>query len=167
SQLDTIEEPLVRDMLEQRLRIIAADIATLDTAMRDLLKATPSLRKRHDRMCKVTGVGPVLATALLADLPELGSVSSKAIAALLGVAPHARQSGSSNCRGKCSGGRKHLRDIAYMAALSAIKIKDPILGTFYQRLRSNGKTFKIAIVATIRKLITILNAIAKTDPAFT
>ncbi|SCX23233.1 hypothetical protein DSM25558_5526 [Agrobacterium sp. DSM 25558] len=54
-----------------------------------------------------------------------------------------------------------------MAALSAIKIKDPILGTFYQRLRSNGKTFKIAIVATIRKLITILNAIAKTDPAFT
>ncbi|WP_421363891.1 hypothetical protein, partial [Agrobacterium rosae] len=65
SQLDTIEEPLVRDMLQQRLRIIAADIATLDTAMRDLLKATPSLRKRHDRMCKVTGVGPVLATALL------------------------------------------------------------------------------------------------------
>ncbi|WP_143240137.1 transposase, partial [Agrobacterium sp. DSM 25558] len=96
-----------------------------------------------------------------------GRCSPCAIAALLGVAPHARQSGSSNRRGKCSGGRKHLRDIAYMAALSAIKIKDPILGTFYQRLRSNGKTFKIAIVATIRKLITILNAIAKTDPAFT
>lgn len=166
-QLDTIEEPLVRDMLETRLGVIAADIATLDTAMRDLLKATPSLRRRHDRMCQVTGVGPVLATALLADLPELGTASSKVIAALLGVAPHARQSGTSNRRGKCSGGRKHLRDIAYMAALSAIKIRDPVLGAFYQRLRSKGKPFKIAIVATIRKLVTILNAIARTDPAFT
>ncbi len=167
SQLDTIEEPLVRDMLEARLRIIAQDIAIMDKAMHALLKATPSLRKRHERMCQVTGVGPVLASALLADLPELGTVSSKVIAALLGVAPHARQSGNSNRKGKCSGGRKHLRDIAYMAALSAIKIRDPVLGTFYQRLRSKGKTFKIAIVATIRKLITILNAIAKTDPAFT
>lgn len=166
SQLDTIEEPLVRGMLEARLCIIATDIATLDRAMRDLLKATPALRKRHDRMCKVTGVGPVLATALLADLPELGAVSSKVIAALVGVAPHARQSGSSNRQGKCSGGRKHVRDIAYMAALSAIKIKDPVLGAFYQRLRSKGKPFKLAIVATIRKLVTILNAIARTDPAF-
>ena len=166
SQLDTIEEPLVRDMLEVRLRIIDTDIATLDRAMRDLLKATPGLRKRHDRMCKVTGVGPVLATALIADLPELGTVSSKVIAALVGVAPHARQSGSSNRQGKCSGGRKHLRDIAYMAALSAIKVKDPVLGAFYQRLRSKGKPFKLAIVATIRKLVTILNAIARTDPAF-
>ncbi|MDA5250353.1 IS110 family transposase, partial [Agrobacterium sp. MAFF210268] len=69
----------VRDMLEVRLRIIDTDIATLDRAMRDLLKATPGLRKRHDRMCKVIGVGPVLATALIADLPELGTVSSKVI----------------------------------------------------------------------------------------
>lgn len=166
SQLDTIEEPLVRDMLQARLCTIAGDITTLDRAMRDLLKTTPALRKRHDRMCKVTGVGPVLATALIADLPELGSVSSKVIAALVGVAPHARQSGTSNRRGKCSGGRKHVRDIAYMAALSAIKIKDPVLGAFYQRLRGKGKPFKLAIVATIRKLVTILNAIARTDPAF-
>lgn len=166
SQLDTIEEPLIREMLEARLRIIATDITTLDRAMRDQLKKTPALKKRYDRMCEVTGVGPVLATALLADLPELGTVSSKVIAALVGVAPHARQSGSSNRKGKCSGGRKHLRDIAYMAALSAIKIKDPILGAFYQRLRSKGKPFKLAIVATIRKLVTILNAIARTDPAF-
>lgn len=166
SQLDTVDEPLVRDMLEERLRIIAADVTILDRAMRDLLKATPALRKRHDRLCKVTGVGPVLATALIADLPELGAVSSKVIAALVGVAPHARQSGSSSRQGKCSGGRKHVRDIAYMATLSAIKIKDPVLGDFYQRLRSKGKPFKLAIVATIRKLVTILNAIARTDPAF-
>lgn len=166
SQLDTICEPLVHDMLQTRLQTIAKDIATLDRAMAEQLKAAHALRRRYDRMCAVTGVGPVFATALLADLPELGTVSSKVIAALVGVAPHARQSGSSNRHGRCSGGRKHLRDIAYMAALSAIKVKDPVLGAFYQRLRSRGKPFKLAIVATIRKLITILNAIAKTDPAF-
>ena len=111
-------------------------------------------------------VGPVLATALLADMPELGQVSSKVAAALVGVAPYARQSGQSDRNGRCAGGRKHLRDIAYMAVLSAIKVKDPVLGGFYQRLRARGKPFKLAMVATVRKLITILNAIARTDPAF-
>lgn len=166
SQLDTISEPLVQEMLQARLQTIAKDIVTLDRAMAELLKSTPALHTRFERMRAVTGVGSVLATALLADLPELGAVSSKVIAALVGVAPHARQSGASNRQGRCSGGRKHLRDIAYMAALSAIKIKDPVLGAFYQRLRSKGKPFKLAIVATIRKLMTILNAIARTDPAF-
>ncbi|SHF10179.1 transposase [Devosia limi] len=99
-------------------------------------------------------------------MPELGKVSAKVAAALLGVAPYARQSGASDRNGRCSGGRKHLRDIAYMAVLSAIKVKDPVLGSFYQRLRARGKPFKLAMIATVRKLITILNAIARSDPAF-
>lgn len=166
SQLDTEDEPTVRLLIEERLHTIARDLLRLDKAMRALLVQTPALRQRHDRLCQVKGVGPVLATTLLADLPELGRVSAKAIAALLGVAPHARQSGASNRAGRCCGGRKHLRDIAYMAVLSAIKAKDPVLAGFYQRLRRKGKPFKLAMVATIRKLITILNAIARTDPAF-
>lgn len=99
-------------------------------------------------------------------MPELGHLSSKAAAALIGVAPHARQSGNTQRPGRCSGGRKHLRDIAYMGVLSAIKTNDPLLATFYNRLRQHGKPFKLAIVATIRKLISILNAIARDDPAF-
>lgn len=166
SQLDTIDEPLVRDMIEARQRTIAQNIKALDKAVKELLDATAHLRQQHRRLCQVPGVGPIFATALLADLPELGHVSPKVAAALLGVAPHARQSGKTNRPGRCTGGRKHLRDIAYMGTLSAIKAKDPALQPFYARLRSNGKPFKLAMVATIRKLITILNAIARSDPAF-
>lgn len=165
-QLDTIAEPLVRDMLEARLDRIAQDVALLDKAMADTVKQAPALAQQTRRLCQVAGVGPVLATALVADMPELGQISAKAAAALLGVAPYARQSGRSRRPGQCVGGRKHLRDIAYMGVLSAVKSKDPVLEGFYRRLRAKGKPFKLAMVATIRKLITILNAIAKTDPAF-
>lgn len=167
SQSDTIHEPLVRALIAERLATIAQEIKRLDAAIAELLAQTPQLEQCHKRLRQVTGVGPVLATALLADMPELGKVSAKVAAALLGVAPYARQSGASQRSGRCLGGRKHLRDIAYMAVLSAIKVKDPILGGFYQRLRTRGKPFKLAMIATVRKLITILNAIAKEDPAFT
>ena len=166
SQLDTIVEPLVRAMIEARLETIRIEVVALDKAMTALVKASSTLKAQYDRLCQVSGVGPVLAIAVLADMPELGTISSKAAAALLGVAPYARQSGRTNRAGRCAGGRKHLRDIAYMGALSAIKAKDPILEPFYRRLREAGKPFKLAMIATIRKLITILNAIAKTDPAF-
>lgn len=166
SQRQTEDEPLVLAMIAERLDTIAKDLKRLDLAIRQLLASIPGLRRRHDRLCRTPGVGPVLARTLLADMPELGRISSKAAAALIGVAPHSRQSGRSTRAGRCSGGRKHLRDIAYMGVLSAIKAKDPVLAGFYNRLRTRGKPFKLAIVATIRKLITILNAIARTDPAF-
>lgn len=166
SQLDTIEEPLVRGLIEERLVSIAEQIRRLEAAVADLLAQTPQLQKRQARLRQVPGVGPVFATALLADMPELGRVSAKVAAALLGVAPYARQSGTAHRSGRCMGGRKHLRDIAYMAVLSAIKARDPVLGGFYQKLRTRGKPFKLAMIATVRKLITILNAIARTDIAF-
>lgn len=161
SQLDTISEPVVRRMIQARLRTLAAGIALLDRTMKDLVAASPQLRRLGERLAAEKGVGPVLATALIADMPELGRIGAKAAAALLGVAPHSRQSGAASRPGRCQGGRKHLRDILYMAALSAVKAKDTSLHAFYKRLRGNGKPFKVAIVATMRKLITILNAIAK------
>jgi transposase len=166
SQLDTIAEPIVRGLIEARMVGIAGEIKTLEAAIADLLAQTPPLRQRQARLRQVTGVGPVLAISLLADMPELGKVSAKAAAALIGVAPYSRQSGRTDRNGRCLGGRKHLRDIAYMAVLSAIKAKDPVLAGFYQRLRARGKPFKLAMIATVRKLITILNAIAKLDPVF-
>lgn len=166
SQLDTIDEPVVHEMITARLKTIAQDVASLDTAVKEVLALTPRLRQRHVRLRQVKGVGPILATTLLADMPELGKVSSKVAAALLGVAPYARQSGASERSGRCVGGRKHLRDIAYMAVLSAVKAKDPVLGRFYLKLRARGKPFKLAMIAAVRKLITILNAIARSDPAF-
>lgn len=165
-QLDTIEQPLVRSLIEERLSAIVQEIKRLEAAIAALLDHTPKLQQRQARLRQVRGVGPVLAIALLADMPELGKVSAKVAAALVGVAPYARQSGATDRNGRCSGGRKHLRDIAYMAVLSAIKVRDPVLAGFYQRLRARGKPFKLAMIATVRKLITILNAIARTDIAF-
>lgn len=166
SQRQTEDEPLVLAMIAERLGTIAKDLGRLEEAMRRLIAANPALRDRHQRLCRVPGVGPVLARTLLADMPELGHIPAKSAAALIGVAPHARQSGRTVRAGRCWGGRKHLRDIAYMAVLSAIKMNDPVLAGFYKRLRTRGKPFKLAMVATIRKLITILNAIARTDPEF-
>jgi len=166
SQLDTIDEPIVCRMIRARLRSIAASLILLNKTMRDIVRSAPQLKHRFEVLTGVKGVGPVLATGLLADMPELGHISAKAAAALIGVAPHARQSGRSQKPGRCQGGRKHLRDTLYMAALSAIKARDQTLHNFYKRLRENGKPFKVAIVATMRKLITILNAIAKNEPAF-
>lgn len=165
-QLDTIQEPLVRSLIEERLAGIVQEIKRLEAAMAELVTEDRSLRQRQARLQQVSGVGPVLALTLLADMPELGRVSAKVAAALVGVAPYARQSGASDRHGRCAGGRKHLRDIAYMAVLSAIKVNDPVLAGFYRRLRARGKPFKLAMIATVRKLITILNAIAKTDKAF-
>lgn len=166
SQLDTIDEPLVRAMIAARRTVLDQDVKALDKAMREAWAADPRLSRRYKRLCQVTGVGTVFATTMLADLPELGQVPSRSVAALIGVAPHARQSGASGRPGRCSGGRKHLRDIAYMGALSAIKARDPVLEPFYRRLRAKGKPFKLAMIAVVRKLFTILNAIARSDPAF-
>jgi len=166
SQLDTIAEPVVRRMIQARLRSIALGLVCLEKAVRTLLAAAPHLQRQVDRLCQAKGVGPILAGALVADMNELGHISAKAAAALIGVAPHARQSGTSTRPGRCAGGRKALRDILYMATLSAIKARDPVLAGFYKRLREKGKPFKLALVATMRKMITILNAIARNDPAF-
>jgi len=166
SQLDTVTEPLVRRMIQARLRSIAAGILLIGKTIRARIAASPHLQARFVRLTAVKGVGPVLAASLIADMPELGRISAKAAAALLGVAPHARQSGASNRPGRCQGGRKSLRDTLYMATLSAVTARDPNLQPFYKRLREKGKPFKTALVAAMRKLITILNAIARTDPAF-
>ena len=97
---------------------------------------------------------------------ELGQISAKKLASLVGVAPHARQSGKSTLSGKCGGGRKPVRDVAYMATLSAIKARMPHLYPFYKRLREAGKPFKVALIATARKLATTLNAILKHQSPF-
>lgn len=158
---DTLEEPLVRRMVEARRVGLKLVIARLDKAIADLIASTAVLARRYRLLVLVPGVGPVLASTLLALLPELGRIGAKAIAALVGVAPFSRQSGNTDRGGRCRGGRGAVRAVLYMAALSAIRCGNPALARFYDRLRRAGKPAKPAIVATMRKLITILNAIAR------
>ncbi|KRA45808.1 IS110 family transposase [Devosia sp. Root635] len=150
SRLDIASDTMVRRMLARIHTMIAGNIARLDAEIANHINAT-HLRARYDILIAVAGVGPVLAATLLCDLPELGNAAPKQLASLVGVAPHARQSGRTARAGRCSGGRASVRNVLYMATLSALKARVPAL----------GKPFKLAINAAMRKFITILNAIVK------
>ena len=160
SRLDIACDPLVRRMLGRMRLTMQANIARLDAEIASHIRAT-HLKARYDILIAVPGVGPVLAATLLCDLPELGHANPKQLASLVGVAPHARQSGKTIRPGRCSGGRASVRNVLYMATLSAIRARTPALRPFFDRLRANGKPFKIAITAAMRKFITIINAIIK------
>lgn len=160
SRLDIATDTMVRRMLARMQTSICTNIARLDSEIASHIRTT-HLKARFDILIAVPGVGPVLAATLLCDLPELGNASPKQLASLAGVAPHARQSGRTARPGRCSGGRTSVRNVLYMATLSALKARVPALRTFYDRLRANGKPFKVAINAAMRKFITILNAIVK------
>jgi transposase len=141
------------DFLERELRIA-------DTELGEMLRRSPAWRERDNRLQSVPGVGPVLSLTLLAELPELGRLSRREIAKLVGVAPLARDSGTRRGRRFVQGGRAPVRAVLYMAALVATR-RNPVIGAFYTRLLAAGKPKKVALVACMRKLLTILNAMAR------
>ena len=132
----------------------------LDTRILELSERVDAWRERRQIMQSMTGVGVTLSTTLLCDLKELGALNHKQIAALVGVAPLNRDSGK--MRGKCRirGGRAHVRTVLFMATLSAIQ-HNPVIRSFYQRLLANGKNRKVAVVACMRKMIVLLNAMVR------
>jgi len=136
--------------LEKRLKRANDDID-------DLIKQSPVWRQKEKILTSVLGVGPVVTTTLLCGLPELGSLSARKLSALVGVAPFNRDSGQYRGRRSCWGGRAHVRAALYMAALTASRC-NPVIRAFYQRLRLAGKPAKVALVACMRKILVILNA---------
>ena len=117
-------------------------------------------RERDNLLQSVPGVGPTLSRTLVAELPELGTLTRHQIAALVGVAPLNRDSGTFRGRRTTWGGRAVVRAVLYMSTLAAVRY-NPVLKAFYQRLRAAGKAPKVALVACMRKLLTILNAMLK------
>ena len=132
----------------------------LDRGLRDMLRRSPVWREQDDLLRSVPGVGPQLSVALLADLPELGTLGRRQIAALVGVAPMNRDSGTMRGRRTVSGGRARVRAALYMGALVASR-HNPVICSFYQRLLAAGKSKKLALTACMRKLLTILNSMVK------
>jgi transposase len=124
-----------------------------------------SLWDKYEVLSSVPGVGLVLSVALLSDLPELGRLNRGEIAALAGVAPFNCDSGTLRGKRKIDGGRSRLRRVLYIATVAAVRC-NPVLKPFYLRLRAAGKPAKVALVATARKLLTILNAMLKTKTAW-
>jgi transposase len=140
-------------------------LAGADELVAQHLRAHPALRAKAERLQQLQGVGPVLATTLLAYLPELGEEDDKRIAALVGVAPHPDDSGETSRPRHARGGRVEVRNVLYMAAVSASQ-HNPVLAPFYQRLKAAGKPGNVCLLAVMRKMIVVLNRMLK-DPTFT
>jgi transposase len=144
------------EWLENRLR------ATQD-GLRQAVEQSPVWQAKRDLLSEVKGVGEVTVLTLIACLPELGQLDRKRIAALVGVAPLNRDSGTLRGKRTVWGGRAVVRHVLYMATLTAIRC-NPAVKAFHARLRDNGKAAKVALVACMRKLLTMLNAMVRDGP---
>lgn len=146
--------------IDEVIEFLTNQLADIDDDMQKLIKTTPAWRDADDLLQSVPGVGPVLAVTLTALVPELGKLDRKEIAALVGVAPFNRDSGTHTGKRTTWGGRAPVRAVLYMAAIAARRY-NPTLATMYNRLVANGKTPMVALVACMRKLLTILNAMKR------
>jgi transposase len=146
--------------IDRLLLALQKELSDLEQELDDTIRGTPAWREAEDLLTSVPGVGPAVARTLLADLPELGRLDRKRIAALVGVAPLNRDSGTLRGRRTIWGGRANVRAALYMAALVASR-HNPALAAFYRRLVESGKAKKAALTAVMRKLLTILNAILR------
>jgi transposase len=155
--------PIARKSVEVLIETIRAQLDDVDS---DMGKHVQAHYAALDALLQSThGIGPVASATLIADLPELGHLTRRQIAALVGVAPYACDSGTMRGRRRVYGGRFEIRRTLYMATLTAAK-HNPIIRAHYQRLVAAGKLKKVALVACMRKLLTILNAMAKTNSTF-
>jgi transposase len=152
----------VKDHIRVHLEQLQAQVREVDGQIDQFIIQSPLLKRKVEVVTSAPGVGPTISRALMSHLPELGHISNKKISALVGVAPFNSDSG--NHRGKriIWGGRNQVRSILYMGALVATR-HNPVIREFYQRLLATGKDKKVALTACMRKLITILNAMVRSD----
>jgi transposase len=152
--------PRLARRLEAHLTWLQKELATLEADLDHTVRGTPAWRAAEDLLASVPGIGKTSARTLIAELPELGRLDRRKIAALVGVAPINRDSGAFRGRRMVMGGRASVRTALYMPTLAAIR-HNPLLQAFYQRLIKRGRPPKVAITACMRKLLVILNAILR------
>jgi transposase len=155
----------VKKSLKTHIAFLERELRVADTDLGNMVRRSPAWRERDDLLQSVPGVGKVLSFTLLADLPELGRLSRREIAKLVGVAPLSRDSGTLRGRRFVQGGRTSVRAVLYMAALVATR-RNAVIRAFYARLLAAGKPKKLALVACMRKLLTILNTMARTGQSW-
>jgi transposase len=156
----TLESQLLKRQATAQLRQIERHIAAIEQACRDLIAADEGLRAKLVILESIPGIGAATAAALLADMPELGQLDHKQVASLAGLAPITRESGTWKGKSFIRGGRPHLRRALYMPALVAMRV-NPTLKDKYQALIAAGKPAKVAIVAVMRKLLILANALIR------
>lgn len=156
----TSAPPRVRAEIRRHIRWLETALARLDETLADTIQRSPLWQANDELLQSTPGIGPTMARTLLAELPELGTLNRKQVAALVGVAPLNRDSGTLRGKRTVWGGRAQIRAPLFMCTLVAVR-HNPVLKVFYQRLRAAGKAPKVALTACMRKLLTILNAMLK------
>lgn len=152
--------PHLRQSIVRLLKALEKELASLNADIDDAVRGSPAWREKEDLLVSVPGVGRVISRTLIAELPELGQLNRKEIAALAGLAPFTRQSGQWRGRSFIGGGRAVVRTALFMGAMVA-KRHNPVLKAFFDRLVAAGKPKMVALIAVARKLLTILNAIIR------
>jgi transposase len=155
-----VRDRTVQQRIEAHIEWLKRALKELDRDLQAVIRASPVWRETDALLRSAPGVGDVTSATMLAELPELGHLDRQKIAALVGLAPFNRDSGQFRGRRMITGGRPTVRRVLYMATLSAIR-RNPIIATFYQRLRVKGRPAKVALTAAMRKLLTILNAMVR------
>jgi transposase len=159
-QRDQRASKRMKKSIARLLRALQAELSEIDTDIDEAVRGSPAWREKEDLLASVPGVGSGTARTLIAELPELGALDRRQIAALAGLAPWTRQSGKWRGRSFIGGGRASVRTALFMSALSAARC-NPALKAFRQRLIEAGKPKMVALIAVARKLLTILNAILR------
>ena len=159
NHLATAAKAVAKDITEH-IGGLEQKLQGVDTDIDGLIEQSPIWKEHEDILRSAPAIGPVTSRTLLAELPELGTLDRKQIASLVGLAPFNRDSGTLKGRRSIWGGRASVRCALYMAALVATRC-NPVIGDFYKRLKAKGKPFKVALVACMHKLLTILNAMIK------
>jgi len=152
--------PRLQKSIGRLIKALEKELASLEQDIDDAVRGSPAWREKEDLLGSVPGVGPVIARTLIAELPELGTLGCKKIAALTGLAPYTQQSGKWKGKSYIGGGRSTVRGVLFMGAMVAKK-HNPLLKAFFDRLVAAGKPKMVAIIAVARKLLTILNAIVR------
>lgn len=150
----------VKPSIKRHLDWLEAEIRSIDTDLNRQIKTHPAFKELDERLQSVPGIGPTVSATLIAELPELGTISAKQLAALVGVAPFAFDSGRYRGQRRIIGGRRSVRKSLYLATIAALRCNQRIK-MFYQKLKDQGKPTKVAIIACARKMLTFLNALVR------
>jgi len=150
----------LHERIQRHINDLTGDVRELDSLIGALIEKLAHWRQRRDILLSMPGVGTVVAHTLIADLPELGKLTHKEIAALTGVAPFNRDSGQLRGKRRIRGGRRSVRTVLYLGAMAAVRF-NPVVKAFYDRLLAAGKNKKVALIACVRKMVVMLNAMLR------
>lgn len=165
-RLERTHDADVIEMIRQAIDLYTHQLARIERQMRAIIECSPKLQRRAAILASAPGIGPATSSALIAELPELGRLNRQQIAKLVGVAPLNRDSGQMRGKRTTIAGRTAVRNALYMATLVATR-RNPVIAASYQRLRANGKSKMVALVACMRKFLVILNVMIRTQTPWT